>query len=1162
MALSVTEDSMNRFWVATKGGMYLLDRTTKEYSPFPLDTSLARQPQVWSLYLDREGILWAGTQGEGLFRLDTQEKSLQFTRYNPGGAVNKTFRWSVDGIYEDQKGHLWIATFEGLQRINKQTNEVYTFSYDLLTPGSLNHERVNTAYHDQKGDLWIGTDNGVNVAHSNKFRSYQITPTLPSVRLQENQIGPILEDYTGMIWLTNTQMTLDRKLYLYNPKTNQINHFPIDSSEPDNPAGDQVWSMYEDQQNRLWMGTNQALYLFDRNSGKFIQHPTDIWVDNITEDSLGNLWIGGSGIATFNPETEKFKYYEYQPRGHMIDMVFSATGDIWIGYMGEGLDRLNPQTGTTAQFFPKATSPDSRINDKEVRALYEDEEGVLWIGMMLGGLNRFDPKTENFTYYTMQDGLPSNYVVSIVGDDNGFLWLGTNHGISRFDPKTEEFQNYDMSDGLPANHFQWGSAYYRNGSLTFGSDNGFVIFNPDSIQDKQVTLPVYITGFQVMEEERVIPTDPIELPYDQNFLSFDFVALNYQAPEKNQYAYQMEGLDEDWVESGDRRFASYTNLDPGEYTFKVKASHNKGPWNEAASVVQLTILPPWWQTEWAYSLYAMLAIGAIVALRHYELKRFKLRQRATHLAEMDSLKSRFFANISHEFRTPLTLILGPVHRLLNQQTDPDAQPYLQTIERNAQRLLQLVNQLLDLAKLDANKLQLEAIKSEVVAFLRVRATAFSSLAEDKQIDYSIALPEEKVGLYFDRDKLEKVINNLLSNAFKFTPPGGSVALKAHVVTQAGREWVKIQVQNSGKSIPPEVTPLIFDRFYQVENPEQPGSGIGLALTKELVELHYGSIEVESKEGVGTTFTLLLPIGKAHLKESEIIQELPLPEETTRVHSDLHPAEFLSYSADDNSTKQASKVTTEKPVILIVEDHLEVRAFIRDSLGISYQIEEAKNGKEGVEIAKEVLPDLIISDVMMPKMDGYQLCEHIKSQELTSHIPVMLLTAKADRSSKLSGLELGADDYLAKPFDQDELQLLVHNRITERQKMREHFSREITLEPKSVKISSLDEQFLQKAMQTVEDHISDASFGVETFTQEVGMSRAQLFRKLKALTDHTPGDFIRTIRLKRAADLLAQGAGSIADIAYQVGFHDPSYFTKSFQKQFGKTPSEYVAGTVA
>ncbi|MDQ3534289.1 MAG: ATP-binding protein, partial [Bacteroidota bacterium] len=677
------------------------------------------------------------------------------------------------------------------------------------------------------------------------------------------------------------------------------------------------------------------------------------------------------------------------------------------------------------------------------------------------------------------------------------------------------------------------------------------------------------------------PTDRIELPYDENFLSFEFVVLNYDAPEKNQYAYKLEGLDKDWIYSGTRRFASYTNLDPGAYTFRVKASNNDGIWNEQGAYLHLAILPPWWQTWWAYSLYGFMGICFLYVLRQYTVNRERMkhelkiqRLEAEKMHEIDHLKSRFFANISHEFRTPLTLILGPLEKITSSHTEekPDKSVYHMML-RNARRLLHLINQLLDLSKLEAGSMKLEEKPADLVAFLKAMVFSFTSLAEMKQIQYHFQFPSEHPVVYFDADKLEKIITNLLSNAFKFTPEGGEVAVIIKLqpadkqalstfpadLIQRGisskANILELIVQDSGKGIPQDQIDKVFDRFYQADTShtrEQEGTGIGLSLVKELVELFSGEIAVESQPGQGSCFTVRLPLLVANFKQVTLTgNNLPPIPINHNLNSPENGFTVAPYPEIENPDPEA-------PLILIIEDNADVRFFIRENLQPVYQVIEAADGKEGYKLAVKNIPDLILSDVMMPKMDGVELCSKLKTNEKTAHIPVILLTAKASGGDKVEGLETGADDYLIKPFESTELLVRIKNLIDSRRKLREIFSREITLGPTSITINSVDEQFLQRIMKIIEEHMEDTSFDVEIFSREAGLSKIQLHRKLKALTNESPGDFIRIMRLKRAADLLSQNAGTIAEVAYKVGFQEPSYFTRCFHKQFGKTPSEFMA----
>ncbi|WP_373495873.1 ATP-binding protein, partial [Aquiflexum sp.] len=662
--------------------------------------------------------------------------------------------------------------------------------------------------------------------------------------------------------------------------------------------------------------------------------------------------------------------------------------------------------------------------------------------------------------------------------------------------------------------------------------------------------------------------------------TIQFVGISIQSPKKVIYQYKLEGLDQNWSSLTNRSEATYANLPHGKYFFKVKAMNGEGLWSSELSYPFL-VRPPWWRTWWAYSLYAFSGLCFLYGLRQYTVNRERMKHElkiqkleAEKMHEIDHLKSRFFANISHEFRTPLTLILGHLDKFLarSPEDNPD-QPAYRMMHRNARRLQQLINHLLDLSKLEAGSMKLDLKPADLIAFLKALVFSFTSHAETKKIQYHFKYPHDHPVVYFDADKLEKIITNLLSNAFKFTKPGGKITVTALIETADKKSlpdtfsdtapsstagMLELRVEDSGAGIPRDQLDRIFDRFYQADTShtrEQEGTGIGLSLVRELVELHSGEIKVESQPGHGSCFTVRLPVLLADFEEIAITE--PALDNNHKIINpiidtgEFKPSPDVAPANDD----------PEAPLVLIIEDNADVRSFIRETMQPLYHVMEAGDGEAGYKQAVKTIPDLILSDVMMPKMDGVELCGKLKENVNTAHIPIILLTAKASGGDKLEGLETGADDYLIKPFEAAELLVRIKNLIDNRKKLREIFSREITLQPSSVVVSSVDEKFLQRILLIIEEHIGDDTFGVEEFGREAGMSKTQLFRKLKALTNHAPGDFIRIMRLKRAADLLSKGAGSIAEVAFRVGFNDPSYFTKCFQKEFGKTPSEFVATNV-
>jgi signal transduction histidine kinase/DNA-binding response OmpR family regulator len=732
-------------------------------------------------------------------------------------------------------------------------------------------------------------------------------------------------------------------------------------------------------------------------------------------------------------------------------------------------------------------------------------------------------------------------------------------------------------------------AYHKNagGEMFFGSfENGFTMFHPDSIKDNPYIPPVVITAFKRYNtddaegigivEKGISAQKAITVSYKDNILSFEFAALSYRNTFKNKYAYKLDGYNDQWIQLGTERRVSFTNLDPGEYTLCVKGSNNDGVWNEEGTSLKIIVTPPWWKTNWAYASYVLLVVGLLYGSRRYDLNRIQLKNQlrlehveAEKMKELDHLKSRFFANISHEFRTPLTLILGPVEQMRRSEFKGNLQEAYDMILRNGRRLLRLINQLLDLARIEAGRMALQARPENIVSFLKGLTLSFASAAERKRIALSFAAKEESIIVYCDRDKLEKIVSNLLSNALKFTPEGGRVSVQLSVSSEQllskqliADHWLLITVTDTGPGISKDQLDKIFDRFYQVDasqTREQEGTGIGLALTKELVELHRGEISVHSEVGHGSSFIVRLPLGKAHLKPEEVANEQLSVTSDQFARFEDRESRMEDRTAGDKqpTTNDQQPPTNDESIILIVEDNVDVRQYIRQYLEPEFKVIAAVDGVEGLEKALEIIPDLIISDVMMPKRDGNELCRILKNEEKTSHVPIIMLTAKADRDSKVQGLETGADDYLIKPFDSKELLARVHNLINQRRQLRERFSREIVLKPQDIAITPKDEVFLNKMKAVVERHLSEEDFDVATLSREVGMSHTQIHRKLKALTNQSVSQFIRSMRLARAVELLKQDAGTVAEIAYQVGFGSQAYFTKCFHEQFGHSPKEYV-----
>ncbi len=1201
---AIAQDQEGTLWIGTVGeGLFTFDpaggRATSHRCNAPGYTG-ETDVNVYALCVDAAGTLWVGTDKLGFYTVDTGRR--QWRVY---GSPRTPLEDDALQIVEDAPGKLWVGTWQGgLYYLDTRTGQWTRYATGDAR-GSITSNKINTVYRDRTGTLWVGTwGGGLNIKHPAKpaiahyFRESKQTDS-------KSLISDLCEDVNGNLWLAVVGGGLAR----YDLATETYVTYRHDPRDPNSLADEYMTSLLPARSGHLWIGSHKGVNVFDPNTGRFtlLKHnpdnPNSLASNSVIamlEDRDGRFWLANTahGLDRLDPRTNTFTHYRHDPRNpnslaadKLITLYQGRDGTLWIG-TGQGLDALNPATGAFRHYKHQPGNPES-LSDNTVSSIAEDHAGNLWVGTFSQGLNKLDRQKGTFTRYRVEEGLPNNAIFSIIEDQHRKLWVSTNKGVSQFNPLTGKFRNFDVRDGLQANEYYLNAAFQnRQGQIFLGGINGFNVFHPDGITENTAIPPVVLTDFKVFNksvpvgkaegDELSLPTiitecRQVTLPHSSSVFSLEFAALNYLHPEKNQYQYKLEGLETDWVLSGDRRFVSYTTLDPGTYTFRVRGSNNDGVWNEAGATLRIIITPPWWRTWWAYALDVLIAAALLYLAFRYFLYQERLknaldleRLESEKLHEIDSLKTRFFANISHEFRTPLTLILGPVEaRLAAVAALPDDHPDkrdLKLMHRSARRLLTLINQLLDLSKLEAGSLKLEPTEGNLLGFLKALVYSFSSLAESRHIILTFHSERTALPARFDRDKLEKVVTNLLANALKFTPEGGSVAVTVSTLATGGtavtrtglapasqQQFVVITVADTGIGIPADRLGRVFDRFYQVDGSntrEHSGTGIGLALTQELVHLHGGTIHVQSEEGKGTQFTVRLPLhevqgaGDAVLAPDDLSPE-PVPQPSGASVGPKTPG-VPAIPLDMNA-----------PLLLIVEDNEEVRHYIHDVFAGEYRILEAQNGEEGLKKALEMVPNLVITDLMMPRMDGMELCRRLKTDERTSHIPVVLLTARASAESRVGGLETGADDYITKPFHVHELQLKVRNLVAGRQLLRERFAREVKLQPKDIAITSADEKFLRVAIETVEKHMADSDFSVEALESEMSMSKMQLYRKLKALTDQSPSEFIRTIRLKRAAALLGAKSGTITEIAYEVGFNNLSYFAKCFKEMYGVTPSEYT-----
>jgi len=1216
---AIIESSGANLWIGSQHpGIYHynLDTGGAEYYPFP-NVPQDKKRYNKNLYKDNSGNLWIGTEGGGLYVFDPSDG--RYEAFYGSTGRNSLSNEIVKDVMQVKSNIFWIATDgEGINVLNRETGKMRYIRYNVGDPESLNSEAIYSLYKDNHGIYWVGTfDGGINIFNTNAkdFHTYTSRPSREN-SLSYRSVLSFHEDHKGRIWIG----TDGGGLNLFDPEKETFEHFRHRNGDPRSLSSDVVTAVHQTGREILWIGTySGGLNRFNLRTGNFTNYTHDpdnpqsiannnVW--DIQEDRYGNLWIATlSGLDKMNPEQGIFKHYNSSEKNgsnyhdRVTTLYEDDTGTLWLG--GSNLKRLDREGDSLV------TIDFGLFEQFDVRCIFEDQKDRLWVGTEGGGLVHYDRDNNQFHVYNTSDGLPNSAIHAILEDKQGNLWLSTNQGLCKFHPDDDIIHNYDMSDGLSTNQFSYDAAMKSDeGSFYFGSINGFTVFQPARIRKNPYEPPVVITDFQIKNEpvpigapgspldEHISAEDQITLKHNQNVFSFEFKALSYAAPGKNRYRIKMEGFDENWRDLGNRRYASYTNLPPGTYNFRVKASNNDGIWNQEGASVKVKILPPPWLTTWAFIGYGVIVLLILYGARAMVLYKARMKHEIQlkemekkKIEEMNNMKLQFYTNVSHEFRTPLTLILSPLEHLLSRGVnDGYIRKQLTRIHDNAKRLLHLINQLMDFRRIETGHMTLHARKTDVIRMLKDVKQAFNAFAEDHKINFSFNSGYNSYDLWIDREKMEKVFYNLLSNAFKFTPDGGKISLKIQpqvgkgaVIKDAlqplkGRNrdisgYLNIIIEDSGIGISKDRLPKIFERFHQIGGSASSlnstlygtNSGIGLALTKSLVELHKGEIEVESEEGKGTRFTVSIPVGKNHLDTDQLVNEKDRDLYATSKVQEYASEEELGVSeilsAEEKEDENDQHGAENKPVALLIEDDELMQQFLRNILKEEFNIYQAFDGEEGIGKAREYNPDIIVSDIMMKEKDGISLSRDLKQDLNTSHIPVILLTALQSDQYQIESFRKGADEFVTKPFNPEFLLTRMKNLIESRARLREYFRRELICEPSEVTLTSVDEQFLKRAVEIVEENISDPEFNVPGLIRELGTSRSALYRKLRALVDQSANEFIKSIRLKRAAQLLTQNELTIAEIAYRVGFNDPQYFSKSFKKMFDMTPTQYAVSNI-
>jgi signal transduction histidine kinase/ligand-binding sensor domain-containing protein/DNA-binding response OmpR family regulator len=1085
---------------------------------------------VESMFRDTQGRVWVGTNDRGLMLLNPDNEQL---------LVSETVRqsissgyWHVSSVMEDSQGNIWAALYE--RGIYVIPNFINKFNYEGFSPIDLgqNISCVMSILIDRNNSLWVGTD-GSGLFYKKAGTSKTLNFTKENSRLLSNSISALCQDQKGVVWV-GTEL-------------------------------DGMFTVNESHQ----------LVLFSKQN-ELSSHKITV----IKEDQVGNIWIGtyGGGLDCINAQTGKIDIYQNQQgttklisNNWINTLLVDREGNIIIGTF-QGLNAIDIKTRKATYYNHIPGLP---YNTK-IYSLCEDYRGILWLGTN-SGLIAFDRKIQKARLYTTHDGLPNNVINAIKEDDQHNLWISTNHGLVKFSLVTGAIASFHAYDGLQSDEFRRGAAWKApDGKLYFGGINGINSFYSKEISHSRKVPNVYITDFMVFNESvnvgqpnnfgvklsSAIPfADKVTLTHNDNVFSIQFDALEFTNPQSITYKYKMEGFDKDWkITDAYNRIVTYTNLSPGKYFFKVKAINSDMIGSESMKELEIIILPPWWLTWWAELLYLLIAIAVGFAV-YLEMKKKlmnkHLQLQRDHEEEIKESKLRFFTNISHEIRTPITLIISPLEQLQVGERDPQRKELYNLMHRNALRILRLINQIMDMRKIDNKQMKLHFQETDLVFLIKDVMMSFDFLAKNKKIDFQFDSRIQSLNVWVDPSNFDKILFNVLSNAFKFTPENGNITV-TFSIGQSERNgsplanYIEIGVSDSGPGIDPSAIDKIYDRFVQGSSKqEQLGSGIGLHLTKQLVELHHGTIFAKNNE-IGCTFFIRIPLSSAHLTGDELQP------------NQQHPELYLSQLTSDvqNNDLNNELVTTRNstrsvPKVFVVDDDKDMLSYLRIELGVAFRVSTFESSKEAWNAIASELPDVVLSDIVMPEMDGNELCTKIKNNPNTNHVPVILLSSMTKDEDIISGLDCGADVYLTKPFNIDILKRHIIQVIANRDTIKKKFTFPIAVDYNLLKVNSADKRLLEKTIKIIKDNLEDSEFSVEKLSVEVGLSRVHLNRKMKELIHVSPSDMIRSIRLKQAAYLMINNEINISEVAYKVGFASHSYFTNSFHDFFGMKPSEFI-----
>lgn len=1189
MIVTLLEDSSGRFWIGTRNKglllcdhqMNLISQFTSESKNMPLNNN-----NITSIYEDDKKQIWVGCKNSGLNKINLRDNEVtSYTNLNSGLSNN-----SVRCIIEWQ-GKLLIGTFDGIFDLDKATERIVKVAgYDDINK-SLSHYSVYCFCVDRDKTLWVGTFAG-GVNYLNKFTNrFVLHKPQEELNIRTGIYGAITYESPEDLWIA----TEGYGLLNYNKRTNESHYYLIDPSVRFAFNTNIIKSVfYED--GYVWCGTTKGeIYKFNIKTKKFSlyhQYPIEYSIYSIIRDHNDVLWVGGAStefgltcfvndslVTTFYNNVEEPIYFS-----NVRCILEEEDGVFLLGSTAEGLLRFDTHKKQLTKYSNEASVEKYRIPNNYISAIVRTKSGEIWVSTYGGGIFQLDESKAIRRIMTVREGLLDNNICTLVESNDQRLWMSTVNGLIMFDPAKDEVRNYHRHNGIDIREFTLHSGIaLPDGSLCFAGSNGFVTFHVEAMDKNNNIPPVVLEQLSVNnhpvkvgDESAILDKvldgmETIRLAYNENNFSITYQALNYIYATQNQYAYKLEGYDTDWNYVGERNSAFYTNLSPGKYVFRVKASNNDGVWNEEGRSLAIVVQPPLWRTWYAYLFYVIALAAIIYGILYYvNIKRnleagLKMKQlEKQKQEEFHQAKIRLFTNFSHELRTPLMLIITPFEELVKRVDIPaELHDKLSIIYKNAQKLLLLVNQLMDLHKNQAGSMDLKVSEGDICEYIKEIYYAFNQIALTNEVKFTLNCTPKTINGWFDKSLLEKVVFNLLSNAFKYTASGESVLMEVSEVTlkeldpkrtdglykDENIHYVILKVKDSGKGIEEGEADKIFTPFYQI--PETSGinlsgTGIGLSLVYTIVQLHRGVIYVDHTETKGACFVVILPVSRSAFSEEQIESR-----ETDKI-SEITNTEDISVSLP-----LPEKGDQPKYKILLVEDDKDVRDYLKKSLEAEYIVIEAADGVRAYEKVVQDFPDLVLSDIMMPKRDGLELCTMIKNDIRVGHIPVILMTARSMVVHIKEGFQAGADDYIVKPFNMDVLQTRIRSLLASREQLKKLYGKRFSPDVMGIEVKSADERFSQKLFDVIEKNISNEKLDVELLCTEIGISRANLYRKLKSITELSPMELIRNKRLEMAAKLLKESEMNVSEIASHLGFNSHSYFSNSFKAFYGCTPTEFV-----